>query len=50
MTKALTFYGTDNLKLANGKEIDWRRRLFGFMGQQDQDSSWINEDASLVGE
>ena len=47
MTKALTFYGTDNLKLANGKEIDWRKEVgLKLMGQQDQDGSWINKDAS----
>ena len=47
MTKALTFYGTDNLKLSNGKEIDWRKEVgLKLMGQQDQDGSWINKDAS----
>ena len=47
MTKALSVYGTDKLKLKNGKEIDWRKdvalKLIGF---QDQDGSWINKKAS----
>ena len=47
MTKALTFYGTDNLKLADGKEVDWRKEVgLKLMGLQDQDGSWINKDAS----
>lgn len=47
MAKALSVYGTDKLKLKNGKEIDWRKdvalKLIGF---QDQDGSWINKKAS----
>ena len=47
MTKALTFSGTDNLKLDDGKEVDWRKEVgLKLMKLQAQDGSWINKDSS----
>ena len=47
MAKALTIYGTDKLKLMDGKEVDWRKDLaLKLIGFQDQDGSWINKKAS----
>ena len=47
MTKALTIYGTDNLELADGKKVDWRKEVgLKLMGMQNQDGSWINTGAS----
>ena len=47
MTKALSIYGTDKLKLKDGKEVDWRKDLaLKLIGFQDQDGSWVNKKAS----
>ena len=47
MAKALTVYGSDTLKLTDGKKVDWRKQLgLKLMGLQDQDGSWINKKAS----
>jgi len=45
MTKALTSYGVDELELANGQKVNWRKDLaMKLINLQGRDGSWINED------
>jgi squalene-hopene/tetraprenyl-beta-curcumene cyclase len=56
MAKALTIYGVDKIKTAQGKEVDWRKDLaLRLINLQKSDGSWANDngrwwekDASLV--
>jgi squalene-hopene/tetraprenyl-beta-curcumene cyclase len=44
MSKALSLYGVDELKLENGKKIDWRRDLaMRLINLQKPDGSWLND-------
>src|SRR5439155_6653523 len=46
MSKALTVYGVDELKLANGKPVDWRKEVaMRILNLQQRDGSWANENA-----
>lgn len=46
MTKALTFSGIDTLPAADGKQIDWRRKLaLRLINLQKTDGQWINDSA-----
>jgi len=45
MTKALTVAGVDKLKLADGREVDWRAEVAARLIQlQKPDGSWANPD------
>ncbi len=45
MTKALTAYGVKDLKLADGRTIDWRKDLaMRLLNLQQKDGSWVNEN------
>ncbi len=45
MAKALNAAGIDKIKLADGKEADWRKDLAGkLLSSQREDGSWINEN------
>lgn len=56
MTKALTAYGVDELELADGRRVPWRRAVASkLLDVQQKDGSWMNEngrwwerDAALV--
>jgi squalene-hopene/tetraprenyl-beta-curcumene cyclase len=44
MAKALTAYGIDQLDLANGQKVNWRKDLaLKLLSLQGRDGSWINE-------
>ncbi|HYV26193.1 MAG TPA: cycloartenol synthase, partial [Candidatus Eisenbacteria bacterium] len=53
---ALSLYGADDLDLAGGRKIDWRKQLATrLLNVQQKDGSWANEngrwwerDAALV--
>lgn len=43
MAKALSVYGADRLTLADGKQLDWRRKLaLKLLNLQRADGSWVN--------
>lgn len=45
MTKGLTAYGVDELQLANGKKIDWRKDVaMKLINLQKADGSWANQN------
>jgi squalene-hopene/tetraprenyl-beta-curcumene cyclase len=45
MSKALTAANVDNLKLADGKEADWRQELGNkILASQREDGSWVNDN------
>ena len=45
MTKALTAAGVDKLKLADGREVDWRAEVAGrLLKLQKPDGSWVNSE------
>lgn len=45
MTKALTIYGVNDLELANGQKVNWRRDLaMKLLDAQQKDGSWANEN------
>ncbi len=45
MTKALTIYGVNDLELANGQKVNWRRDLaMKLLDAQQKDGSWVNEN------
>jgi squalene-hopene/tetraprenyl-beta-curcumene cyclase len=45
MTKALTAYGIKDLRLADGRTIDWRKELaLRLISLQQKDGSWSNEN------
>jgi len=44
MAKGLTVAGVDRLRMANGKDVDWRQELLMMLLQrQGVDGSWVNE-------
>lgn len=44
MSKALSIYGADKLKLADGTEVDWKERLaMRLINLQKTDGSWLND-------
>jgi squalene-hopene/tetraprenyl-beta-curcumene cyclase len=45
MTKALTAYGVNELELANGQKINWRKEVaMKLINLQQRDGSWLNEE------
>jgi squalene-hopene/tetraprenyl-beta-curcumene cyclase len=45
MSQALSVYGVDELRLKDGKTVDWRRQLVSkLMRLQQTDGSWKNEN------
>ena len=45
MTKALTIYGVNELELANGQKINWRKEVaMKLINLQQRDGSWVNEE------
>jgi squalene-hopene/tetraprenyl-beta-curcumene cyclase len=45
MAKALSLYGVDQLELANGRKIDWRKDLaMRLINLQQRDGSWMNDN------
>jgi squalene-hopene/tetraprenyl-beta-curcumene cyclase len=45
MAKALNAAGIDKLKMANGKEADWRKDLAGkLLSSQRENGSWVNDN------
>jgi squalene-hopene/tetraprenyl-beta-curcumene cyclase len=49
MSKALTAANIDQLKLANGKEADWRKDLSAkILTNQREDGSWINSNGRFM--
>lgn len=45
MAKALNAAGIDKIKLANGKEADWRKDLAGkLLSSQRENGSWVNDN------
>jgi squalene-hopene/tetraprenyl-beta-curcumene cyclase len=45
MTKALNAYGIDELELADGRRINWRREVaMKLLNVQQKDGSWINDN------
>jgi squalene-hopene/tetraprenyl-beta-curcumene cyclase len=45
MAKALTLYGVDQLELADGRKIDWRKDLaMRLINLQQKDGSWLNDN------
>jgi squalene-hopene/tetraprenyl-beta-curcumene cyclase len=45
MTKALNAYGVDELELADGRRINWRREVaMKLINLQQKDGSWINDN------
>ena len=45
MTKALNAYGVDELELADGRRINWRREVaMKLINVQQKDGSWINDN------
>lgn len=46
MAKALTLYGADELKVKEGRAVDWRKELsLKLLNLQQRDGSWVNENA-----
>ena len=49
MSKALGAAGINDLKLANGKEADWRADLANkLLSLQKGDGSWVNENGKWM--
>ena len=45
MAKALTTHGVDEIELANGQKVNWRKDLaMKLLNEQGRDGSWINEE------
>ncbi|HZO85236.1 MAG TPA: prenyltransferase/squalene oxidase repeat-containing protein [Verrucomicrobiae bacterium] len=45
MAKALSLYGVDQLELADGRKIDWRKDLaMRLINLQQKDGSWLNDN------
>lgn len=45
MAKALSLYGVDQLELADGRKIDWRKDLaMRLINLQQKDGSWMNDN------
>ncbi len=45
MTKALSIYGVQDLVLADGRKVNWRRELATkLINLQQRDRSWANEN------
>lgn len=45
MAKALSLYGADQLELADGRKVDWRKDLaMRLINLQQKDGSWVNDN------
>src|SRR6185436_17343440 len=45
MTKALSLYGVNELEIAGGRKVDWRKDLASrLLNLQQRDGSWMNDN------